>query len=163
MNHEDYKRPPGGGGGEIIVSVTFNIMWDEWCPPSDASRLPGRPAVSQFEQMSMSIVKQSTQRKRAPTMSCWQLHPHQRKDTEVYGENHPLETLDARVLDYPKGEGISVNGHGMYCCNLRDSSALSNVSTPSELSKEQFDREGGFTRNGWMGWMLCTSLSNVVI
>ena len=80
-------------------------MWDEWCPPSDASRLPGRPAVSQFEQMSMSIVKQSTQRKRAPTMSCWQLHPHQKKDTEVPGENHPLETLDAKVLDYPKGEG----------------------------------------------------------
>ena len=61
---------------EIIVSVTFNIMWDELCPPSDASRLPGKPAVSQFEQMSISTVKQLTQWKRAPTMSCWQLHPH---------------------------------------------------------------------------------------
>jgi hypothetical protein len=139
------------------------MMWDEWCPPSDASRLPGKPAVSQFEQMSMSIVKQSTQRKRGPTMSCWQLHPHQKKDTEEPEENHPLEALDAGVLDYRKGERIGVNGQqGKYCCHLRGSSTLSNVSTPFEHSEEQSDREGGFTRKGWIGWMLCTSLFNVV-
>jgi hypothetical protein len=135
-------------------------MWEELCPPSGASRLPGKPAVSQFEQMSISIVKQSTQRKRAPTMSCWQLHPHQnKKDTEVHWEKHPLEALDPRVLDYQKDVGVGVNlQQGMYCRHLRGSSALSNVSAPFNLSEQQFDREGRFTRKAWIGWMLCTSL-----
>ena len=68
--------------------VTFNMMWVELCPPPDASRLPGKPAISQFEQMLMSIVKQLTQWKRAPTISCRQLHPHQKKDTKVPGSNY---------------------------------------------------------------------------
>ena len=87
---------------ETITSVTFNMMCDELCPPSDASRLPGKPAVSQFEQMSISIVVQSTQWKSGPTMSCWQLHPHQKNDTEALKKNHSLNALDTGVLDCRK-------------------------------------------------------------
>lgn len=52
----------------------------------------------------------------------------------------------------------------MYCYHLRDSSALSNVPAPSNVSKELelFDREGGFTRKGWIGWILCTSLGSTL-
>jgi hypothetical protein len=141
-------------------SITFNMMCDELCPPSDASRLPGKPAVSQFEQMSISIVVQSTQWNRGPTMSCWQLHPHQKDDTEVLGKGHSLEALDTGVLDYRK-ESMGVKGRkGMYCRHLRGSSELSNVLAPSsfDLSERLFDRQGGFTRKGWIGWTLCTSL-----
>ena len=75
-------------------------MWEEEsCPPSDASRLPGKPAVSQFEQMSMSIIVQSTQWKRAPTMSCRQLYLYQRKDIEVFERIYPLEASDAGVFE----------------------------------------------------------------
>jgi hypothetical protein len=47
-------------------------------------------------------------------MSCWQLHPHQKKDTDVLRNHHSLEALDTRVLDYRK-ESMGVNGQkGMY-------------------------------------------------
>jgi len=73
------------------MSITFNMICAELCPPPGASRLPGNPAVSQFEQMSISIVVQSTQWKSGPTMSCWQLHPHQKNDTEVLRKNTHLK------------------------------------------------------------------------
>lgn len=74
------------------------MTWEELCPPSDASRFPGKPAVSQFEQMSMSIGVQSTQWKRGPTMSCLQLHPISEKDIEIFG-NYSLEASDVGVLE----------------------------------------------------------------
>ena len=137
------------------------MMCDELCPPSDESRLPGKPAVSQFEQMSISIVVQSTQWKRGPTMSCWQLHPGQKNDIEILKNHHSLEALDTGVLDYRKEECMSVNRQeGMHCFHLRGSSELSNILAPSpfDLSERLFDRQGGFTMKGWIGWILCTSL-----
>ena len=81
-------------------------------------------------------------------MSCWQLHPHLKKKIPNY-LNHSLEALDAGVLDYRKDEIVGVNGQqGKYCCHLRDSASF-------DL---WFDRKGGFTRKGWIGWMLWTSL-----
>jgi hypothetical protein len=75
-----------------------------------------------------------------------------KKPPEAPGENHPLEALDAGVLDYRKGEGVGVNGQqDIYCCHLRGSSALSNVPAPFDISKRLFDREGGFTRKAWIG------------
>jgi hypothetical protein len=136
-------------------------MCDELCPPSDVSRLPGKPAVSQFEQMSISIVVQSTQWKRGPTMSCWQLHLHQKNDTKVLRNHHSLKALDTGVLDYRKEERMGVNGQeGMHCCHLRGSSEISNILAPSpfDLSEGLFDWQRGFTRKGWIGWTLCTSL-----
>lgn len=115
--HAARRAYPGVLGSSLVVSTceraqpkkahTFNMIWEELCPPSDASRLPGKPAVSQFEQMSMSIVVQSTQRKRAPTMSCWQLRSDQRKCIEASEKNHPLEALDPGVFEgYQK---VSIN------------------------------------------------------
>ena len=95
-------------------------------------------------------------------MSCWQLHPHLRNDSEVIRKNHSLNALDTGVLDCRKEESMSVNGQeGMYRCHLRGSSELSNVLalSPFDLSERQFDRQRGFTRKGWIGWTLCTSLN----
>jgi hypothetical protein len=85
------------------------------------------------------------------------------KDTEVLRNHHSLEALDTGVLDYRK-ESMGVNGQGMYCCHLRGSSELSNILAPSpfDLSERLFDREGGFTRKGWIGWTLCTSLGRTL-
>jgi hypothetical protein len=76
--------------------------------------------------------------------------------------NHSLKALDTGVLDYRK-QSMGVNGQeGMYCfcCHLRGSSELSNILAPSpfDISGRLFDRQGGFTRKGWIGWTLCTSL-----
>jgi hypothetical protein len=78
------------------------------------------------------------------------------KDTEFSGENHSLEALDAGVLDYRKEEVVGVNGQqGKYCCHLRDSASFD---LSERLFDPWFDRKGGFTRKGWIGWMLWTSL-----
>ena len=59
--------------GLILQPITFIIMCEETCPPSAESRLPGRPAASQLEQM--STFSHIAQWKRAPTISCMQLEP----------------------------------------------------------------------------------------
>ena len=49
---------------------------------------------------------------------------------------------------------MGVNGQEgiyIYCCHLRGSSELSNALAPFGLSERQFDRQGGFTRKGWIG------------
>lgn len=87
---------------------------------------------------------------------------HVRKnDTEVLRNHHSLKALDTGVLDYRKKVCMSVNRQeGMHCCHLRGSSELSNILAPSpfDLSERLFDRQGGFTMKGWIGWTLCTSL-----
>jgi hypothetical protein len=54
---------------------TLIIMWDVLLLPSAESRFPGRPADSQFEQMSMD--SQIAQWKRAPRISSMQLYLHE--------------------------------------------------------------------------------------
>lgn len=145
-----------GSARRTEQNITFSMMWEELCPPLDASRLPGKPAVSQFEQMSISIVLQSTQRNRAPTISCLQLRLHQRKDTETSGENHPLEASDARVREgYRKKRAwVSTTKKRKYACHSHSSPALSYASSPSDLPGQVCAREGGLTlisRKGWIG------------
>lgn len=86
---------------------------------------------------------------------------HVRKTTPKCSEkNRSLKALDTGVLDYRK-QSMGVNEQeGMYCCHLRGSSELSNILAPSpfDLSGRLLDRQGGFTRKGWIGWTLCTSL-----
>jgi hypothetical protein len=93
-----------------------------------------------------------------PAGSCIHIR---KKDTKVLRNHHPLKALDTRMLDYRNEERMGVNGQeGMCCCHLRGSSELSNIPAPSpfDLSERLFDRQGGFTRKGWTGWTLCTSL-----
>jgi sulfatase maturation enzyme AslB (radical SAM superfamily) len=76
------------------VRNTFIIICEDMCPPSEESKLPGSPADSQLEQM--SIESQIAQWNRAPSMSCKQLNFIRYCNHVAIG--HLLCTLDAGMF-----------------------------------------------------------------
>ncbi len=66
MTNQRYSLPDGKRRSQTLIMIC-----DELWPSSEESRLPGKPADSQLEHMSMD--GHMAQWNRAPTMSCKQL------------------------------------------------------------------------------------------
>ena len=86
---------PQSGWDDIYTLI---MIWEELWLSSEESRFPGRPADSQFEQISTE--SQIAQWKRAPTMSSIQLKGKRRSSTYEYRQfhcYHLLSTFNPRV------------------------------------------------------------------
>lgn len=108
------------------IRNTLIIICEDMWPPSEESKLPGSPADSQLEQM--SIETQIAQWNRAPRISCRQLKFIRYCNHVTIG--HLLCTLHAGMFHGYRHSGerrqgtIAENTHIVpHCCRLTSSSA----------------------------------------
>ena len=137
---------------------TLIIIWDELWPSSEESRFPGRPADSQFEQISTE--SHMAQWKRAPTMSSKQLQEMKyiifcKRTTILF--DHLLSTFNSRVCHRCRimlKVYLRAYGQKYLHCSL-GSKGMGGRSSGSLRERAGLS---GTTRKAWDGWISWTWL-----
>jgi hypothetical protein len=124
------------------TTQTLIMMCCELWPPSDGSRLPGRPADSQLKHISMS--SQMAQWNRAPTMSCMQLRgvPQiQLREHVRAAEAHTAHTerLGGGALRAGRGDVSAGLSTGPQNSQIPSPTSATGTASPAE-SESLFDR-----------------------